>query len=271
MPIFLEVARQSILLNLRSKLYLAMIALSVLFALVFSFMPPDAGRVRGNQLFEVVTYGTAFTAFIPFVTLFLAAQTLAGDLEDRTSVYLFTRPIHRASLLVGKWLSVIALGGVFVTIGMSALFAVISFGGRDWALGYLPRPVNFAWMLLAAWIAVVGYSAVGCFFASFFRRPMLIGVLYIFLEQFASRLPPEVSIHNATVAFPIRVFMFGHMPDASYELQQVLKGVIDGSREQEAALMATDPYLGLLKITGLALGLAILIYTRREYDSRPRD
>ena len=269
MPRFLEVARQTVLLHARGKLFLAITALSVLFASLFFFLPPTSTRVRGDELFELVAYGAAFTAFLPFVTLFLAAQAVSGDIDDRTSVYLFTRPIHRVSLLIGKWLAVILLGGAFVTVGMTALYFVIAFG-REWQSGNGPSAKDYFVMLTAAWIAVVGYAAVGCFFASYFRRPMLIGVLYIFLEQFASRLPAEVPIHTATVAFPIRVLMFTMM-EPSDEFREVLSGVMEATRVQETALMATNPFTALAKLFGFAMLFALIVYTRREYDSRPRE
>ncbi len=270
MPRVFEVARQTVLLHARGRLYLTITVLSMLFACVFFFLPGTSSRVRGDELFEMVTYGGAFTSFLPFVTLFLAAQAVSGDIEDRTSLYLFTRPIHRVSLMLGKWLAVILLGGVFVTVGMTALFAVIAFGGREWQYGMGPSAKSYFVMLLAGWIAVVGYSAIGCFFASFFRRPMLIGVLYIFLEQFASRLPAEVPIHTATIAFPIRVFMFTMM-EPSYGFKVVLSGVMDATRGQESALMAIDPFAALAKLTAFAMLLALIVYSRSEYDSRPRE
>jgi ABC-type transport system involved in multi-copper enzyme maturation permease subunit len=270
MPRFFEVARQTFLLQVRGKVFLILTVLSVLFSCIFLVIPPDASAVSGNELFEMVAYGSAFTALLPFITLFLASQAIGGDIDDRTSVYLFTRPISRLSLLVGKWLAVILLAGVFVTIGMTSLFVVIGLGPREWQGGAEPTTTNYLAMLLAGWLAIVGYTSVGCLFAAFFRRPMLISVLYIFVEQFASRLPPQVGIHTLTVAFPTRVFMYKNM-DECWELETTLRGAMDASREEQRMLMEVEPLTAIIKIMLFTMILAGLIYCRREYDSRPRE
>jgi hypothetical protein len=264
MPRFLEVARQTFLLQVRGRVYVAMLGLSVLFAGVFFVLPTPAGRYRGAELFELVGYRAAFTALLPFVTLFLAAQAVTGDIDDRTSVYLFTRPISRVSLLVGKWLAVTVLAGLFITLGLSSLFGVIGLGPREWQDGSTPAAANYLAMLAAGWLAVFGYASIGCLFAAFFRRPMLIGVLYILLEQFASRLPPKVGIHTATVAFPTRVFMYQNM-------DTTLSGAIAANADQRALLMAAEPIAAIVKTVLFAMILAGWIYARREYDSRPRE
>lgn len=271
MPRFLEVARQTVLLNVRGRVYLVLMGLSVLLALLFQFLPIT---VRGSSLFESVGYLSQFFSFAPFVTLFLAAQAVAGDLEDRTSVFLFTRSISRVSLLLGKWLAVIVLAGIFVSVAITSLYLSIAFGPREWLNGTVPSAASFQGMLVAGWLAVLGYAAVGCLFAAFFRRPMLIGVLYIFIEQFISRLPPQVPIHGATVAFPARVYMYQNM-DATSRFSRMLSGMMarrrDGNNELVDLLMGINPWVAVLQITVVCLGVALWIYTRREYDSRPRE
>lgn len=269
MPRFLEVARQAVLLNLRGRVFQVLLGLTVVSAILLQFLPLT---VRGSSLFESVGYLSQFFTLAPFVTLFLAAQAVAGDLEDRTSVFLFTRSISRVSLLVGKWLAVVVLGSVFVGAAITTLYVSIAFGPREWLGGTVPSPQAYQGMLVAGLLAVIGYAAVGSLLASFFRRPMLIGVLYVFLEQFISRLPPQVPIHHATIAFPARVYMYQHM-DTTERFARMLRGMAIGNRhsDQVDLLMGIEPWIAVLKVTVVCLGLALWIYTRREYDSRPRE
>ena len=115
----LEIARQTFLLQVRSKLYWILLVLSALFAGIFLFMPPNAGRVPGDELFGKVCFVSAFTLVLPFIVLYLSVYAVHGDIEDRTSVYLFTRPVRRIWILLGKWLAVLGLGSVFATVAVT--------------------------------------------------------------------------------------------------------------------------------------------------------
>lgn len=92
----LESARQSVLL-LRYRRFFWF--LPVLLGLMFVFAYVIGGRahdsVDGAHLYCVITWWGLGTVVVPWMTLYLGVQAVHGELEDRTSQYLFLRPVRR--------------------------------------------------------------------------------------------------------------------------------------------------------------------------------
>lgn len=174
--------------------------------------------------------------------------------------------------MAGKWAAAVLLGGLYASIAITSLYVVIGLGPRDWRHGAVPSFTNYLIHLSAALIAVAGYASVGCFLAAIFRRPMLVSVIYIFVEQFASRLPAEANLHTATIASPVRSFLYTTIVEPSRTFKEILDNRIDGTPEEELeAMIAGDPLMSLLKLIGFVLLVTLWVYCRREYDSRPRE
>lgn len=270
MMLVFEIARQTLLLQMRSKLYWILMALAVGFAGMFLFVPPNAAHIEGNDLFDTVCFVSGFTLVLPFIVLYMAVQAIHGDIEDRTSVYLFTRPVSRAWILLGKWLAVLVLGGVFSVVSISALYLVIRCSGRPWAGGALPTFQNFSVYLMAAGMGVAGYSTMGMLLGAYFRRPMLLSMFYIVAQEFASRMPPQAGIHSATVADPVRRFLVANLDDLGWGLHKFLDGRL-GQDRGEVASMFGDPVTSLTKLVAVTMVLALWVYVRREYDARSEE
>jgi ABC-type transport system involved in multi-copper enzyme maturation permease subunit len=272
LPVF-EITRQTFLLQMRSKLYWVLMTLSVAFGGLFWFVPPDRAlpRIAADELFHSVAYISGFTLVLPFIVLYLAVQAIHGDLEDRTSVYLFTRPIRRSWVLLGKWLAVLGLGCLFAWVSISVLYLVVACSGREWESGSLPG-VNSYWVyLMAAGLAVAGYGAMGMLLGAYFRRPMLLSMFYIVLQEFASRMPFEAGVHSATVADPVRRFLLTNLEDPGRELRAMLHGRMGNDHGGVVAEVFGDPVMSLSKLIVVTLALALWVYTRREYDARPAE
>ena len=63
--------------------------------------------------------------------------------------------------------------------------------------------------VFAGAVMTIGYAAVGCLFAAFFKRPLVISVLFWFgWEQLVSRTPPQAGVRSATVWEPMRRWIF---------------------------------------------------------------
>ncbi|MCA8958424.1 MAG: ABC transporter permease subunit, partial [Planctomycetes bacterium] len=231
----LEIARQTLKLQARSKLFWLLIGLAVMFACAFTVLPLRAHRMRGDVLYEVVAYGSGFVIGIPFVCLYLAVLAVSGDIEDRSSVYLFTRPLARPVILLGKWLAVCGLGVGYGAVALTALYLVVRFGNRPWAGGALPSLHTLGTMLATVCIAVVGYASVGCLLAAFFRRPMLVSMIYIVTQEAVSRLSPKAGLHALTVADPVRRFLDASLP-ATADLHEMLTARFSSGAEERAVL-----------------------------------
>jgi hypothetical protein len=120
--------------------------------------------------------------------------------------------------------------------------------------------MNSYWVyLMAAGLAVAGYSAMGMLLGAYFRRPMLLSMFYIVLQEFASRMPFEAGVHSATVADPVRRFLSANIEDPDR---------MGNDHGGSVAEVFGDPVMSLSKLIVVILALALWVYTRREYDAR---
>jgi ABC-type transport system involved in multi-copper enzyme maturation permease subunit len=94
-----------------------------------------------SQLLILVMF--AFSFVLAISTVFMAAPTIAGELESGIAAALLTRPIRRIELLAGKWLGLAALTLTYVVVACGLEFVVVYL-----AAGYRPpHPVSFCLFL----------------------------------------------------------------------------------------------------------------------------
>ncbi len=78
-------------------------------------------------------------------TAFLAGPTLAGEIESGMALSMLARPVRRSSVLLGKWLGLVAFGSGFVVVAGLTQFLVVQV-----TVGYWPPDPVAGLALLAA-------------------------------------------------------------------------------------------------------------------------
>jgi len=265
-----EAARQALIIQTRGKMTLMLVGVSVTVAILAFFLPDRAAMHSiGTDFFGIVVYWLVFQFGLPVTVLYYGVSTLHDDLSDRTVTYQFVRPLHRSSLLIGKWLAVSLLCWALVAIFLAMLFLAFTLPARPWKLGLGVSPELLSAFLAAAALACPAYAAVGLLFGAWFRRPIVWAAVFVVGWEFvASNLPPQAGIRGATVADPIRRWL---LADLNLDSKGDLAGVLTGSMHGYNPAGFGDPIRSLLIFTCTALGLCAWLYTRREYDAQPRD
>ena len=106
---------------------------------------------------------------VPVLGVFYGTALMADEVEDKTLTYLFTRPIPRGAVLLGKYLaylvctSLVVLPSVMLVYFLMVPFAEV---GRD-----LPVAACSTWRILALGLAV--YGAVFAFVGARLKRPLV--------------------------------------------------------------------------------------------------
>ncbi|MCB9889887.1 MAG: hypothetical protein H6836_09975, partial [Planctomycetes bacterium] len=78
----------------RTMVWFAVIAVG--FAVIAAVLTKNApARISGARLFHVLAWWMLGTVVVPWSTIYLGVQAVHGELEDRTSQYLFLRPVGR--------------------------------------------------------------------------------------------------------------------------------------------------------------------------------
>lgn len=123
----------------------------------------------------------------PLASLILGSAAVAEEVEDRTLTYLYTRPMPRAALLLGRWAAIALVLLAILALGTSLfLLAASSARGGGPEIGTdVARPLFAA--VLAGGLA---YSALAASLGAFVKNPIVVGLGYAFaVEGFLANLP----------------------------------------------------------------------------------
>lgn len=270
-----ESARQTLLmLRYRRILWYLPIALALLGGLMFVLAGRAHGRVSGHDLFCIVAWWGLGTVVVPWVTLFLGVQAVHGELEDRTSQYLFLRPIRRVPLLLGKWVAITVAASAIAWSATAVLFAAISARPDLWPDG---KELDLFWSFgLVMSFGAMAYAAAAVFFGATFRRPLAWAALFVVgLQMLTANLPVSAGLRQVTITDHLRRMILDLIePDRRLarslwpaERDESLVEFSDGAFRLESG----SPLVSLLLFTAVCLTLGCVCYARTEYESRARD
>ncbi|HLU39819.1 MAG TPA: ABC transporter permease subunit [Planctomycetota bacterium] len=262
----LVLARQTTVRLLRARmpwlLLLGAIAGAVLVALIGRHI---ARHNRGDVALGVITWLTYMQFVLPFCALWFGVQAVQGDIEDRTSVYLFSRPLSRPAMLLGKWFAAALVSALLILLGIGILYVALTWDrSRTWQLGVRPPAAMLPAFAHAGVLGALAYAALGALFGAWFKRPLIMGLVFLVgWEGMMANLPAHASARALTVVDAVRRLLWqAHAPRDDYA--EVLLGPMMVHPDPNAL----DPSLALLRFAVLAGALAAWVYARREYDAR---
>jgi ABC-type transport system involved in multi-copper enzyme maturation permease subunit len=245
----------------RRTIFMALVVLGpVLIAAVVRFLHfieapvfrVNRTQIAGPEIFGLMVWVFYLRFTVPILGVFYGTSLIADEVEDKTITYLFTRPISRGSVLVGKYLAYLACTGFVVLPSVMLVYLLIVPIGGSLGGNFIAVVKDLA--LLAAGLAV--YGAVFAFIGAQFRRPLLIGLVFIFGWEPATMAFPGY-LKRFTVAYYLQSLAPHAMPqDTVINLAQTI------FREVPSTATAL---VGLAVIWGVFLFLATRAIERREY------
>ena len=132
-------------------------------------------RVAGFGIFGGIFWGLFMQFIVPVLGVFYGTALMADEVEDKTITYLFTRPIARGAVMVGKFLAYLACTFLVVLPSvMIVYFLLVPFSALPGTFGSLLIDLG----ILALGLAV--YGGVFAFVGAFFKRPLVIGLIFAF-------------------------------------------------------------------------------------------
>ena len=209
-------------------------------------------RMTGPAIFGLMIWVVYLRFIVPVLGVFYGTSLMADEVEDKTITYLFTRPIRRGAVIVGKYIAYLACTVCVVLPSVILVYLLVvpmrgSLGGS-----FIDLVKDL--VLLALGLAV--YGAVFAFVGAKFTRPLLVGLVFIFgWEQAALAFPGYLK--RFTVAYYLQGLVPHAMPSDS--VITLVQGIFRESPTLFGSLA------GLFVI--LASGLAWSAWTveRREY------
>jgi ABC-2 type transport system permease protein len=208
--------------------------------------------MNGPAFFGAVIWVLYLRVIVPVLGVFYGTSLIADEVEDKTITYLFTRPIPRGAVLVGKYIAYLVCT-VFVVLPSVVVvyLAVVPMGGR---LG--SSFIDLVKDLVLLGLGLCVYGAVFAFVGARFKRPLLAGLIFAFgWEQAALAIPGYLK--RWTVAYYLQALVPHAMPNDG--VVSLMQGVLHETPSLPVSLIS------LTVIFAVFLGAAAAIVERKEY------
>jgi ABC-type transport system involved in multi-copper enzyme maturation permease subunit len=208
-------------------------------------------RVGGVAIFGMMIWLLFIRFTIPVLGVFYGTSLIADEVDDKTLTYLFTRPVQRGAVLMGKYLAYLVCTVLVVLPSiMIVYFLMVPFN----EIG-----AGFRLLLLDLGIMALGLAAYGALFAlvgTLLKRPLVVGLVFAFgWEQLATLMPGYLR------RFTLAHYLQGLVPHAmpSDSVVSLLQAVIT----ETPSVMTCVVWL--VVAIGVSLFLAQRAIERREY------
>lgn len=246
MAVARQIAGMSVQRASRSRLL--RVTLAVLTLPVLTTLAGVLSGRNGSAFFETVL--ELYLRYLaPLVLAFYASQSVAEEVQGRTITYLWSRPIPRWALPLGKYLGTVLITASLLSLSLVACYLVAMIPAGSALFAELPL---LALGLVSIVVATLYFAAVaaafGALIASFPFAVMLIYVLAIDIAM--SFVPGMIKVLSMTV----------HLR------------VIAGLYRPQTGVFSADPQLTLgismpvvLVVAALWLLLAITVASTSEY------
>jgi ABC-type transport system involved in multi-copper enzyme maturation permease subunit len=216
----------------------------------------SALRINGQRVAAVGIFGVMiwmlFLRFIvPVLGVFYGTSLMADEVEDKTLTYLFTRPIPRGAVLVGKYLAYLACTSLVVLPSVMLVYFLL--------VPFREVPGTFPSLVTDLGLLGLGLAAYGAVFAlvgAYFKRPLVIGLIFAFGWEQATLVLPGY-LKQFTVAFYLQALVPHAMPSDG------VTSILQGMFRETPPVAVSLAWLGAF-VVGF-LYLATRVVERKEY------
>jgi ABC-2 type transport system permease protein len=115
------------------------------------------------------------SSILPIVALVFGTAVLGAEIEEGTAVYLLSKPISRAQIILSKLL-VAWLSTFVIVVPAAVLAAVVALEGTD------PDGISAAFAV-ALTVGALAYSAFFVLLSVLTSRALIVGLLYVFIWE----------------------------------------------------------------------------------------
>jgi len=213
----------------------------------------NGAAVNGGTVFGMMIWLLFIRFIVPVLGVFYGTSLIADEVEDKTITYLFTRPIPRSAVLLGKYIAYLVCTVLLVLPSvMLVFFLIVPTAGGSVAAAFPGLAADLGMLV----VGLASYGAVFALVGTRLKRPLVAGLVFAFGWEPAVLLFPGY-LKRLTVAYYMQALVTHEMPqDSSVSmLLQIFHEVPS----------VTVSLLALGAIVGVALWLAGRSVERREY------
>lgn len=244
------------LLVLRMHLFRVLRARRSLVGALLCALPPvlaaavtAGGEATSDEIVTRIGWFLGLQVVLPLLCLLGGSAVIAEELENRTLTYVFTRPVPRAALFLGRTLATLAWTALGLGLALAGMLVAVRLGGGE------PLSPGIAGPLLRAYVlGAAAYTAIFAALGTLTRHPMIVGVAYVFtIEGFLANLPGQNA--GLTVQYWLRNLVLASGSETAWRGAEFAGGGVE----------AGEALVRLALILAVTLVAGSWIVSRREY------
>jgi len=256
------------LLLMRSALREALRPRRLLIAALLTVLPPAIGLLwrllaastnfDPGDVYDSLVVGLVFSFTLTILSVIYGTGVVSQELEQRTIVYLLTRPLPRWRILLAKFLVSLAVVLAVVVIS-TGLLALAVYGPAHIAeAGIVPD-------LKALVLGALAYGSLFLLLGAAVPRPLTWGLLLVFgWETWVPSLPG--SFAKISIMSYVRAIAAREITDTSTPSSGNLLSLFSNPPNVE---ISTGTALAtLLILSALCLMASLIVFSKREYVPR---
>src|SRR5471032_1953328 len=171
----------------------------------------NGAAIGGSAVFGMMVWLLFIRFIVPVLGVFYGTSLIADEVDDKTITYLFTRPIPRSAILLGKYLAYLACTVLLVLPSvMLVFFLIVPTGGGSIGEAF---PSLLADLGMLA-VGLASYGAVFALVGTWLKRPLVVGLVFAFGWEPAVLLFPGY-LKRLTVAYYMQALVTHEMPQDS--------------------------------------------------------
>lgn len=209
----------------------------------------DSNRLEGIYIFSNIILAFYLQFLVLILALFYGTSICSEELEGKTLTYLTTRPVPKSSLILGKYAAYTLMTVLMMAVGVVLSFLILNMEGLadfgKWNILFRDLGVLT--------LGLICYTAFFTMIGTFLKKSILFGLIFSFgwenvIQYFPGSTQRFVIAHYIKSLLPVPTT--GRFSFLLFQLQP------------------TPPVTAvvvLLFLTAVFLGLACLIFTKKEY------
>ncbi|HEU4693179.1 MAG TPA: ABC transporter permease subunit, partial [Vicinamibacterales bacterium] len=231
--------------------------LIALFLRMLDALGAPVFRVQGATMAGPTIFGLMIWVFylrftVPVLGVFYGTSLIADEVEDKTITYLFTRPVRRGAVVVGKYIAYLLCTSLVVLPSVMVVYFLM--------VPFSQIPGTFISLLIDLGVLGLGLAAYGALFAfigAALKRPLVVGLVFIFGWELVTLFIPGY-LKRFTLAYYLQPLVPHSMPAG--DTVSLLQGAVFREPPSVAASLS---WLAVAIIVSLVL--AVRVVEQREY------
>jgi ABC-2 type transport system permease protein len=211
----------------------------------------NGAAVDAAGLFGMMIWLLFLRFIVPVLGVFYGTSLIADEVDDKTITYLFTRPVRRGAVLVGKFIAYLVCTTLVVLPSvMLTYFLVVPVSGIASSFGALVTDLGLLALGLAA------YGSLFALVGAVVRRPLVAGLIFAFGWEPVALIVPGY-LRQFTLAYYLQALVPHAAP--SEGVASLLRAIVTDTPSAPSSIG------WLLVIVVASLALAAAAVERREY------